>query len=64
MRGPPVILYEDAHAEHVLAVTDGCAVIVEGPDPTRGDVLGRERRTEIEVEQAVRGTTPATNPVG
>jgi hypothetical protein len=60
MRGSPVILYEDARAEHVL--TGGYAVIVEGP--TRGDVLGREQHTEIEVEQAVRATTPAAKPVG
>ena len=61
MRRPPVVLYEDARAEHALAVTDGSAVTVEGP--TRGDVLGRERHTEIEVEQAVRATA-AAKPVG
>lgn len=58
---PPVVLYGEFRAEHVLAVTDGCAVIVEGP--TLGDVLGRERHAEIEVEQAV-PCHAAAKPVG
>jgi hypothetical protein len=54
--GPPVVLHEDARAEHVFAITDDCAVIVEGP--TRGDVLGRERHAEIEIEVAAARRNP------
>ncbi len=58
--GAAFILHEDARAEHVLAVPDHRAVIVDRA--AGGDVLGRERHAEIEIEVAALRGDPGECP--
>jgi hypothetical protein len=59
---PPFILHEDARSEHVLAVPDHGAVVVDRA--AGGHVFMSERHTEIEVEVAVfRGDPGYVQPI-